>query len=189
MTGTCPPSEALKWENLAHKKIVHPNFFLGDAKRLTNNTLGIHLCNTKKIKKRNTPRNSVGENRCHFKKFYFLFKNIHPARSFPLIFRGVNGNKNRSNVATYLLLFQDSDKKFKPAFDQVFANRLSGVELYRESQNLPIHWKIQRSNEGHKCWNLSSDISKTSDSSPHNQTKLNFQQNGWKWIDFWPQNC
>ena len=38
---------------------------------------------------------------------------------------------------------------------------------------------------------VSSDISKTNDPSPPlpPQTKLNFEQIGWKWVLFWPQHC
>ena len=44
---------------------------------------------------------------------------------------------------------------------------------------------------GQKCWELSGDISKTSDPSPALplQTKLIFEDDGWKWVLFWPQHC
>ena len=44
-----------------HIKIVHPYFFLGDAKRLTNSTLGIYLYNRKKDKKEEYAKKLVGE--------------------------------------------------------------------------------------------------------------------------------
>ena len=39
-------------------------------------------------------------------------------------------------------------------------------------------------NGGQKCWDRSSDITKTSDPSLPPQTKLNLEQNGWKWVLF-----